>query len=158
VGTGTLHACSFSRIRSCAGRDDRSSPPPRFDCSIVLTAPAIHHRSQYSALRDRGAQPFRVAAEMHHYFGTPARSSRLDGRRQCSGRTGTLVCQIRGWEEAGGDGDGAGSGLTYSARLVTAPDLPDSARGTGFVSRELDGLLESSRRAYPQARQPLTAR
>jgi hypothetical protein len=42
VGTpGTLHACSFSRIQSCRGRDDRSSPPPRFDCPIVLTALAI---------------------------------------------------------------------------------------------------------------------
>jgi hypothetical protein len=33
--------CSFSGAWSCAGRDERS-PPPRFDCPTVLTAPAIH--------------------------------------------------------------------------------------------------------------------
>ena len=45
---------------SCASRDERS-PPPRFDCPMVLTAPAIHcptglvaqvhNRFQYSTLR-----------------------------------------------------------------------------------------------------------
>jgi hypothetical protein len=32
------------RAWSGAGRDERS-PPPRFDCPIVLTAPAFHHPS-----------------------------------------------------------------------------------------------------------------
>jgi len=35
---------------------------------------------------------------------------------------------------------GAGSGLTYSARLVTAPDLPDPAPGAG-LSGVTDGRL-----------------
>ncbi len=33
---GKVGACSFSRAWSCTGRDERS-PPPRFDCPIVLT-------------------------------------------------------------------------------------------------------------------------
>jgi hypothetical protein len=54
-------------------------------------------------------------------------------------RVGPLCREnLRNPKGSQGGGDGAGSGLTYSARLVTAPDLPDQPHAKD-VLRDLTG-------------------